>query len=83
MGTEERKCLRCGGPMEDGFLWTDNSVGEHAVTRVERCGWMAGAGLRYEKVGMWPMRIEVPANERRSLTASRCTLCGLVELFAR
>ena len=83
MSTEDRKCLRCGGPMEDGFLCADNSVGEYAMNRVERCGWMAGSNLECEKVGVWPLKVEVPANPRRTLTASRCTSCGLVELYAR
>jgi predicted nucleic-acid-binding Zn-ribbon protein len=83
MSTEERKCLKCGGLMEDGFLWSNNSVGDHCITSVERCGWMAGADFQNEEVGIWPLKISVTANQRRELTASRCTSCGLVEFYAR
>ena len=83
MSTEDRKCLRCGGVMEDGFLWSQSFIGEHAMTRLDRCGWMAGQDLEYEKVGIWPLKVSVPANQRRTVTASRCTSCGVVELYAR
>src|SRR5215218_7841468 len=82
MSPEDRKCPKCGGPTEAGFVWATNSVGEVGATRVERCGWMAGGDLEYKKVGVWPLKVEVPTNERRPLTASRCTACGLVEFYA-
>jgi hypothetical protein len=83
MSNEERKCVRCGGAMENGFLCSDNSIGDHAITRVERSGWMAGDGFQFEKVGVWILKTSVVSNLRRSLTASRCTSCGVLELFAR
>jgi hypothetical protein len=85
MNTGDRKCLRCGGAMEDGFLCSVNSLGEYGqVTRVERCGWMAGDDFQYKSVTVfWPIKTEVPTNERRTLTASRCVSCGLTELYAR
>jgi hypothetical protein len=83
MSTEDRKCLRCGGPTEDGFLWSNNSVGEYHMATAERCGWMAGDDLQHEKAGVWFLKIDVPTNPRRRLTAARCTSCGLVELYAR
>ena len=83
MSTEDLKCTKFCGPTEDGFVWSTNSVGEMGATHVERCGWMAGGDLEYKKVGVWPLKIDVPTNERRTLTASRCTACGLVEFYAR
>ena len=83
MSSELRKCAKCGGDLEDGFLWSQDSIGEHAIAQVARGGWMAGADFEHEKVGTWPLRVEVPANRRRTLTASRCVSCGLVELYAR
>jgi predicted nucleic-acid-binding Zn-ribbon protein len=82
MSTGDRKCPRCGGAMEDGFLCSDNSVGEFGqITRVERCGWMAGDDFQSKKVG-W-LKVDVLTNQRRTLTASRCMSCGLTELYAR
>jgi hypothetical protein len=70
--------------MEDGFLCSDNSIGDVGqVTRVERCGWMAGDDFQTEKAGVWPLKVAVLTNKRRTLTASRCTSCGLLELYAR
>jgi hypothetical protein len=83
MSTEDRKCLRCGGSMEDGFLWANNSVGEHAMSYEERCGWMAGSDWEHKKVGIWPLKVDVATNQRRTLAASRCTSCGMVELYAK
>jgi hypothetical protein len=44
---------------------------------------MAGDDLQRVKKGRGPFAVVVTTNQRRTLTASRCTLCGLVELYAR
>ena len=86
MSNEERKCTKCGGLMEDGLLYSMDfvSVGEQFSERVERTGWMAGDEIKTGQVGFWPFKRErsVVANPHK-LTASRCTSCGLVELYAR
>jgi predicted nucleic-acid-binding Zn-ribbon protein len=82
MSSEERKCTKCGGMMEDGFLYNNDSR-DSGFTWQDRVGWMAGGDFQNKEVGMWPLKISVPTNQRRQLTASRCTSCGLVEFYAR
>ena len=83
MSTTVLKCLRCDGPMETGFIWSNNTVGgEFSLNHDERCGWMAGDELEHEKTGIWPLRVEVTTNQRRTLKALRCTQCGRLELYA-
>jgi len=69
--------------MEDGLLWSENSIGEHAMSKTERCGWMAGAEMEYKQIGAWIFKTHIAANPRRTLSASRCTSCGLVDLYAK
>jgi hypothetical protein len=83
MSGEERKCTKCGGLMEDGFLYSYDSVGEGAVTVPVRTGWMAGDEFQTQQVGVLILKRDVVINQRRNMTASRCTSCGLVELYAR
>src|SRR5262245_29183013 len=70
---ESRRCAKCGGPLEAGFLYGIDSVGETAQTRIERVGWMAGDEIqkREERV-LWVIKVPVETNPRRQLTASRC-----------
>jgi hypothetical protein len=79
------RCTKCGGPVEDGFLYSIDSVGEHARTTFERIGWMAGSQLQERTVTkiFWVIPVTTVNNPRHEMTASRCASCGLVELYAR
>jgi hypothetical protein len=81
-----RRCTKCGGgPVEDGFLYSIDSVGEQAHTTFERIGWMAGNKFERRTVGkfLWVIPVTSNTNPRREMTASRCASCGLVELYAQ
>jgi hypothetical protein len=81
---ELRRCPKCGGLMETGFLYSIDSVGEMVTKTCERIGWMAGNAFETstEKV-LWVLPVITQTNPRREMTASRCPSCALVELYAR
>jgi hypothetical protein len=78
MSSEERKCTKCGGLMEGGFLHDKGRVGETFVTGPEQIGWMAGDDLQY-RTGWFGNTV---TNQHHKVTASRCTSCGFLEMYA-
>ena len=79
---EERKCARCGGQMEEGFLYNLDTVGDHPpVTTFAQVGWMAGNELNRQHPDAWIFKGGI-VNTRRKIIAWRCTACAVVELAA-
>jgi hypothetical protein len=68
-----RTCLRCGGEMEEGFL-LDETQGSYRVVR-----WVEGPAEKSAWTG-----VKVKRGKRKlPLSATRCTRCGAVDLYAR
>ena len=70
MNTESIRCSKCNGDMVQGFLF--ESEGHMLETWVEgepRKSWWGGA--------------KVPKEQRVPVATFRCSMCGLLESYAR
>jgi hypothetical protein len=68
--------------MEEGFLYNIDTVGDtHAIQTFEQVGWMSGNELNREHPEAWVIKGGI-VNQRRKISAWRCTSCAVVELTA-
>ena len=75
MNDKASKCPKCGAEMVEGFL-LDHSHGAHVVAQ-----WIEGKPEASVWQRFWH-RLNLRGRERRTLSAHRCTQCGLLELYA-
>jgi hypothetical protein len=66
------KCLRCGGPMEAGFVL---DRGHHSTAATQ--DWIEGTPERSFWTG-----IKTKGKEKHGVRSFRCERCGLLESYA-
>ena len=71
MSAQDKACVKCGGPLEEGF------IGDFTDGTVKQSTWFEGKatdeygfGLRVEHRGRLPIEV------------FRCTGCGFLEMYA-
>ena len=67
----DRKCPKCGGETQSGFLM-DRDYGTQAPSE-----WVEGA----VESSFWT-GVKTRGRERKRIETSRCTRCGYLELYA-
>jgi hypothetical protein len=67
--------------MEEGFLYSIDSVGDTQFPTFQQVGWMSGNELKHEHPGAWIFKGAI-VNQCRKINAWRCASCAVVELTA-
>jgi hypothetical protein len=67
--------------MDEGFLFSVDSVGKYATAYFRQIAWMSGTEFKREDPDAWIFKGGI-ANQQRKLLAWRCTSCAVVEMTA-
>lgn len=75
---DKNVCLRCSGPMEPGYIQDTEAdqIGSIATR------WVSGHPKQMRPRFMNGERVNLSGTQRYVIDAYRCTLCGLLELYA-